>query len=76
MWESLTTFPGQEIALPAYPIQLVMFFSSVENRLMVKWPFNTQKSNNNLTKKKDANIDGNKEILNAKGHVNWEQVEP
>ena len=43
---------------------------------MVKWPFNTQKSNNNLTKKKDANIDGNKEILNAKGHVNWEQVEP
>ena len=51
-------------------------FSSVENRLIAKWPFNTQKSNNNLTKKKDANIGGNKEILNAKGHVNWEQVEP
>ena len=26
LWESLTTFPGREIARPAYPIQLGMFF--------------------------------------------------
>lgn len=82
LWESLTSFPGWEIALLAYPIQLGMFhFFQCWKQTYSQKAF----QHNNLTKKKkDANIlffsglldDGNKETLNAKGQVNWEQVEP